>query len=241
MSRKNFHRHIDECNQSKFEKHICKKCLRYCVNQIIDDEGTIYHLHKCSREKKRIRMLKRIKKKSIQRRLERARNSEYKLRSFDLPTKEHFTLFQTAKILNTENNLRNQVYHDSLTFSKYIGNLYRAIELDYIIASQALFLNCWSPKMVDKYFEYCGSYFNLLRGNIRHSFVKNRKNLMSNKSRYSKEYENLHPKVKYTHEIVDAYLLSCNKKRLYDLKKRIEMKLSQIETDKRIKKIEENF
>ena len=64
---------------------------------------------------------------------------------------------------------------------------------------------------------------------------------MSNKSCYSKEYENLHPKVKYTHEIVDVYLLSCNKKRLYDLKKRIEMKLSQIETDKRIKKIEENF
>lgn len=190
---------------------------------------------------KRIRLYKPILKKSVQRRQQRARNKVKYLKYYDLPTAEPFTLFQTAKILNTENNLRQHTYTKSLKFLKYLGTISAAIEVDYQIASHALFLNSFDPEMAEKYFECCGSYHNFLKDNIHHCFVKKKtKNLMASESLYSNEYKNLHFRVKELPEVIDAYLLSCKKNKLYKLMKKIECLIKYIEYEKRIQKIEPN-
>ena len=239
---KNFHRHIDECKESKFEKEICEKCRHECVKKIFDKDGNIYHLHRCSRKIKTVRPYRPILKKSMQRRRQRANRKAIYISGFDLPVKQTFTLFQTAKILNTENNLRKQIYSNRLKYFRYIGNLYEALDTEYQIVSHALYLNCFDPNLADKYFECCGFYHNFLKGNIHHMLVKKeKKNLMASDSIYLKEYNELHHRVKEIPEVFDAYLLSCRKKKLYKLIRDIEVHIKDVQCQKRIDEIEEMF
>jgi hypothetical protein len=63
---KNFHRHIDECRLSRFDKDWCPECRRDCILVLQDDKTqSISHKHKCSRP---IKFRRNAKIESIKRR-----------------------------------------------------------------------------------------------------------------------------------------------------------------------------
>jgi hypothetical protein len=57
IEKKNFHRHIDECQKYPFEKDFCYKCKRYVILKIIIDEKNL-HKHICYRKPKFIQKIK---------------------------------------------------------------------------------------------------------------------------------------------------------------------------------------
>ena len=57
ISGKNFHRHIDDCKESHFEKTLCNRCLRDCVEAtpvFFENEHVYFHNHLCCRPRKKI-------------------------------------------------------------------------------------------------------------------------------------------------------------------------------------------
>jgi hypothetical protein len=77
MLGKNYHRHIDECKNSKFEKEWCRKCKRDCVMSLENPEsGEIIHKHICTRPPKKER---KAKPDSIRRRKRRQAGLEKKI------------------------------------------------------------------------------------------------------------------------------------------------------------------
>lgn len=71
-SGKHYHRHIDECKNSQWEKEFCLKCRRECVKEIRNvSENIIAHQHKCSRK---VKIERTPKPESIKRRKRRLIN-----------------------------------------------------------------------------------------------------------------------------------------------------------------------
>jgi hypothetical protein len=100
---KNFHRHIDECNQSSFEKNFCLFCHRDIVEKIEFDDK-ILHKHSCSRKKKKKKL---IKKPSYLRWKRRMKGEKFFLRNFK--QKPIFGLFFDVLFVNKiVNNFVNQ-------------------------------------------------------------------------------------------------------------------------------------
>ena len=91
---KNFHRHIDECGKSFFDKEFCQRCRRDCVMKVVDMEnGVIVHEHKCMRK---IKLSKFSKTESLMRKHRKLK--EKKKRG---PRKWRLESRPTASIFNT--------------------------------------------------------------------------------------------------------------------------------------------
>ena len=99
---KNFHRHIDECNQSSFEKNFCLFCRRDMVEKIEFDDK-ILHKHSCSRKKKYNKL---IKKSSYLRWKRRMKGENFFLRKFK--QKPIFGFFDVLFVNKIVNNFVNQ-------------------------------------------------------------------------------------------------------------------------------------
>ena len=172
---KNFHRHIDECKESRFEKTLCNRCLRDCVEAtpiFFENKHVYFHSHLCSRPRKKINKI--IKYESYLRKKRRWTSgvkTKYvpKVKKDNLPPR--FNIFEVAEILHFENVIRASRRYKYYNYAIHaFGNVLKILDFDNKIASLSLHCSgrCCDEKTVKDYFDCCILFKEFVGLNIYH-------------------------------------------------------------------------
>jgi hypothetical protein len=172
---KNFHRHIDECKESRFEKTLCNRCLRDCVEAtpiFFENKYVYFHSHLCSRPRKKINRI--IKYESYLRKKRRWTSgvkTKYvpKVKKDNLPPR--FNIFEVAEILHFENVIRESRRYKYYNYAIHaFGNVGKILDFDNKIASLSLHCSgrCCDEKTVKDYFDCCILFKEFVGLNIYH-------------------------------------------------------------------------
>jgi hypothetical protein len=173
---KNFHRHIDECKESRFEKTLCNHCLRDCVEAtpiFFENKHVYFHSHLCSRPRKKIN--EGIKYESYLRKKKRWTSGvkakyEPKVKKDNLPPR--FNIFEVAEILHFENVIRESRRYKYYNYAIHaFGNVWKILDFDNKIASLSLHCSgrCCDEKTVKDYFDCCILFKEFVGLNIYHT------------------------------------------------------------------------
>ena len=172
---KNFHRHIDECKESRFEKTLCNRCLRDCVEAtpiFFENKHVYFHSHLCSRPRKKING--GIKYESYLRK-KRRWTSGVKAKYVPKVKKDNlsprFNIFEVAEILHFENVIRESRRYKYYNYAIHaFGNVWKILDFDNKIASLSLHCSgrCCDEKTVKDYFDCCILFKEFVGLNIYH-------------------------------------------------------------------------